>query len=90
MTMPSSPSPTRFENRKRFRLPDVVTVLDTCVKLVPSAALFSALFALDDNLRWIGLLGVVPLFFAFQKGCPSCSLRHTRGTTDAWPTWPGH
>jgi hypothetical protein len=89
MTMPSSPSPTLPEDRKRFRLPDTVTVLDTCVRLVPAATLFSALFALDGNLRWIGLLGVVPMFFAFHKGCPSCSLRHT-GRTDAWPTWPGH
>jgi len=89
MTMPSSLPLTPPEDRNRFRLSDVVTLLDTCVKLVPAAALFSALFALNGDLRWIGLLGVVPLLFAFHKGCPSCSLGHTR-QTDAWPTWPGH
>lgn len=79
MTMPSSPPLILAEVHKRFRFAGEV----------PAASLFSVLFALDGDLRWIGLLGVVPLLFAFHKGCPTCSLRHTRHT-DAWPTWPRH
>jgi hypothetical protein len=61
------------------------------MRLVPAAALFSLLFALDGNLRWLGLLGIVPLLLQ-RAGCSACAMRHTGQDPSrlGWPTFPGH
>jgi len=56
-------------------------------RLLPAAALFSAFFALEGGLRWIGLLGVVPLALALA-GAPGCACAARHGRTPAIPTWP--
>ena len=71
-------------------MPKLATLFDWSVRLIPAAALFSLLFAFEDNMRWLGLLGAVPLLLALQPGCPSCSLRHSGKSNGGWQTWPGH
>ena len=56
-------------------------------RLLPAAALFSAFFALEGGLRWIGLLGVVPLALALA-GVPGCACAARHGRTPVVPTWP--
>lgn len=69
----------------------VELVVEWVFKLIPVVVLFSPLFALDGALRWIGLLGIVPLIFALRRDCPSCCARARPGQVpDNWPTWIGH
>lgn len=66
-------------------------IADLVMKLLPAAALLPALFVLDGGLRWIGLLGLIPLAFVFVNGCPACALRHGRGRTPpGWTPFAGH
>lgn len=48
--------------------------LDRALRVVIGLALLSLLFLLDGNLRWIGLIGLVPLLTAFLGTCPLYSL----------------
>ena len=41
----------------------------------PAAVLFSMAFALEGGLRWMGLLGFIPLALAFVPGCTACGGR---------------
>ncbi len=59
-------------------------------RLLPAVVLFSALFAVEGGLRWIGLFGVLPLFMAFQRGCASCVPRSRQGAVPGWTPWAGH
>jgi hypothetical protein len=59
------------------------------LRLAPAAALFSLLFVLEGSLRWAGLLGVLPLIFAFAPGCPRCAASGGRDD-DAYRGPPGH
>ena len=52
------------------------TLLHWTVRLAPGLVMGSLLFALDGNLRWVGLMGLPMLLLAFSNvGC-ACSLRH--------------
>jgi hypothetical protein len=59
------------------------------VRLIPAAALFSAFFALEGSLRWIGLFGFIPLVLALAR-VPGCACA-ARGKEDAgfrpWPSF---
>ncbi|MFT0860761.1 DUF2892 domain-containing protein [Ancylobacter sp. G4_0304] len=48
--------------------------LDRALRVVIGLALLSLLFLLDGNLRWLGLIGLVPLLTAFLGTCPLYSL----------------
>jgi len=67
-------------------------LFDVGVRLVPAVALFSLLFVMEGNLKWLGLLGVIPLFMAAHPGCPTCDPRANSCDANArpWKTWPGH
>ena len=43
---------------------------DKIIRLVLAAVLFSLIFILQGNLRWIGLLGIVPLVTGLIGSCP--------------------
>lgn len=58
------------------------------LRLAPPAALFSLAFVLEGSLRWVALLGLVPLIFAFMPGCPRCAGAPDGG--DAFRGPPGH
>jgi hypothetical protein len=53
------------------------------LRLLPAAALLSLLVALDGALRWLGLLGLIPLALAFVPGLPGC-------LGGSCPAAPGH
>ena len=57
------------------------------LRLAPAAALFSAFFALEGGLRWIGLFGFVPLALAFA-GLPGCACAARRKDAQAISAWP--
>lgn len=67
-------------------------IADLVMKLLPAAALLPALFVLEGGLRWIGLMGLLPLVLAFAKVCPACALRHGRAdrTVSGWMPFAGH
>ena len=51
-----------------------VGTLDRIVRLVLAGALFSLFFILEGNLRYLGIIGVVPLLTASVSFCPLYSL----------------
>lgn len=59
------------------------------VRLIPAVALFSAFFALDGNLRWIGLLGFIPLALALAR-VPGCACAARGKDTPAFRAWPSY
>ena len=82
------------------KMGNIEIVIYWIVKLIPAAALFSLFFTMEDSLRWLGLLGTLPLLLATQKGCPSCGPQNrscdTRNKDEggdrgySWHPWPGH
>ena len=65
----NSPIPPYIEAMPRI-LPIAAVMLDLARRFAPAAVLFSAFFALDGNLKWIGLLGIIPLIAAIAA--PRC------------------
>jgi hypothetical protein len=47
---------------------------DRIVRLVIGLALLSLVVLVDGNLRWVGLIGLVPLATAFVRWCPAYNL----------------
>ena len=47
-----------------------VGTIDRVIRIVIGLALLSLLVFADGNLRWIGLIGLVPLATAFVSFCP--------------------
>jgi hypothetical protein len=43
---------------------------DKIIRLVLAVVLFSLIFILPGNLRWIGVLGIVPLATGLIGSCP--------------------
>jgi hypothetical protein len=72
---------------KRKALDYLTTGIVWAFRLMPAAALFSAFFALEGGLRWIGLLGFLPLALVLA-GAPGCACAARHGKTPAVPTWP--
>ncbi|MCP5370635.1 MAG: hypothetical protein H6907_02790 [Hyphomicrobiales bacterium] len=72
----------------RFTWTDLV---DWTVRLIPAVALFSLFFAFEGNMRWLGVLGLLPFFMAFHRDCPSCDPRaRARGGASGFRTFAGH
>ncbi|MDH5748078.1 MAG: hypothetical protein OEY85_02085 [Rhodospirillales bacterium] len=66
-------------------------MIEWTVRLTPAAALFSLFFVMEADLRGLGVLGLLPLIFAFRDDCPACSLRkHPGAKGPGWQSWPGH
>ena len=62
-----------------------------CMKLLPAAVIFALFFSFEGNLRWLGLLGFIPLALAFNKGCTSCMAAPADGEEgNGWRPWAGH
>lgn len=61
--------------------------LDKVVRFIISAGLFSLFFVLDGNLRYLSVIGFIPLGTAFVSWCPlyaifglsTCPLKKTIG-----------
>ena len=43
---------------------------DKAVRIVIALVLFSLYFILEGNLRYIALIGIIPLLTAFMSWCP--------------------
>ena len=44
--------------------------VDRVLRIIVALGLFSLVFSLDGNLRWLALIGVVPLMTALVGWCP--------------------
>ncbi len=44
--------------------------LDRAIRLIGGLALLSLLFILEGDLRWVGLIGIVPVLTALVRFCP--------------------
>lgn len=44
--------------------------IDKTIRLIVAVGLFSLLFILEGNIRFIGFVGVVPLVTALMSTCP--------------------
>ena len=53
-----------------------VGTVDRVIRIILALALFSLLFVLQGSIRWIGLLGLIPLVTAIVGVCPIYSLLH--------------
>lgn len=51
-----------------------IGTVDRLIRVVVGLALLSLLFVLDGNIRWVGLIGLVPLFTALIGWCPAYTL----------------
>ncbi len=48
--------------------------MDKVVRVIVGLALLSLVFVLKGSIRWLGLIGLVPIFTAFVGWCPAYSL----------------
>lgn len=48
--------------------------IDKAVRIVHGLVLLSLIFVLQGELRWVGLIGVVPLLTALVGNCPLYSV----------------
>jgi hypothetical protein len=51
-----------------------VGTTDRVVRIIIGVALLSLFFVLEGNLRWLGLIGLVPLLTAVAGNCPLYSI----------------
>ena len=51
-----------------------VGTIDKVVRIIIALVLFSLYFVLEGNLRYIALIGIIPLLTAFMSWCPLYSL----------------
>ena len=56
---------------------------DRVIRIVAGILILSAVFLLEDNARWFGLIGIVPLATGLIRWCPAYSLL---GTNTCGPT----
>lgn len=45
--------------------------IDRVLRIVAGLVLLSLVFVLDGDARWLGLIGVVPLFTGLTQWCPA-------------------
>lgn len=53
-----------------------VGTVDRVVRIILAIVLFSLFFLLPGNLKWFGLLGLIPLITALVGVCPLYSVLH--------------
>jgi hypothetical protein len=62
-----------------------VGTADRVVRVVIGLALLSALFLVNGNARWFGLIGIVPLLTAAVSFCPLYAVLGIRSSPAAKP-----
>lgn len=76
---------------KRLSMDKIASLFVFFMRLVPAAVLFALFFSFEGNMRWLGLLGFIPLVLAFNKGCTACLAHPDENTPDyGWKPWAGH
>jgi len=53
-----------------------VGTVDRVIRVVLAIVLFSLFFLLHGNLKWFGLLGLIPLITAIVGVCPLYTILH--------------
>ncbi len=48
--------------------------IDKVVRIIVGLGLLSLIFILQGNIRWLGLIGIVPLLTVFMSWCPAYAL----------------
>lgn len=48
--------------------------VDRIIRIIVGLALLSMLFLVEGSLRWVGLVGIIPLGTAFMRFCPLYSI----------------
>lgn len=51
-----------------------VGMADRVIRIVLGLILLSLIFFLEGGIRWIGLIGIIPLFTAAVRWCPAYSI----------------
>jgi hypothetical protein len=57
-----------------FKVSFNVGSVDKMVRIIAGIGLLSLVFLLQSNARWVGLIGIVPLFTGLVGYCPLYSL----------------
>jgi hypothetical protein len=60
-----------------------VGALDMLLRFLLAMALFSLGTLLNGDLRWLGLLGFLPLLSAIFRYCPIYAMLHVRSCSEA-------
>ncbi len=47
-------------------------IFGTFAKLLPTAVIVTLFLSFGGHLQWLALLGFIPLYLAFAKGCTAC------------------
>jgi len=47
-----------------------VGTTDMVIRMILAIVLFSLIFILDGSIRWIGLIGIIPLITGLTHSCP--------------------
>jgi len=50
---------------------------DSAIRIIAGILILSAVFLLEGNARWFGLIGIVPLATGLIRWCPAYSLLGT-------------
>jgi len=48
--------------------------IDKIIRIVIGLALLSLIFILQGNARWLGLIGIIPIFTVVTRWCPAYSI----------------
>lgn len=51
---------------------------DKVIRIIIGVGMLSLVFILEGNMRWFGLIGIVPIFTALMGWCPAYSLLGVR------------
>ena len=51
-----------------------VSAVDRTLRIIVGLALCAAFFLLEDPIRWVGVIGLVPLVTGFVGWCPAYRL----------------
>jgi hypothetical protein len=47
-----------------------IGTIDRVLRIIIGTVLLSLLYFLEGNMRWLGLIGIIPLFTALLRWCP--------------------
>jgi hypothetical protein len=73
---PFAPPAAAYRIRKKVNGMKNVGTVDRMIRILISIGLFSVLVVLHGSLKWLGLIGLIPLVTAIAGFCPLYALLH--------------